>query len=498
MSGASEPSAASDASGGFTHSEILSIIFGLMLAMFLAALDQTIVATALPTIGEDLDDVMNLAWVVTAYLLASTTVTPLYGKLSDIHGRGVVLLVAIVLFSVGSLACALSPNMLVLILARGLQGLGGGGLISLAQTIIADIIPPKERGRYQAYIASVFATASIAGPLVGGVFAQHLHWSLIFWINLPLGLAAFLVMRRMLPRLPRHGRSHKLDALGCALMVIASSSLLLALSWGGVHFTWGSVEILGLLTLCVVTTAGFIWRMLTAEEPFLPLSMLGLPVVGYATGSVCFVYGTMIALTIMTPLYYETARGLSASEAGLALMPQMACVVLGAVMGGQAMAKLTHYKRPALVGLMLGVVGLFAVSRLPLSAPVGLEILLFSLSGAGMGMVFPLSTVCIQNAVPVHQLGTATGGANFFRALGAAVMVAALGAVFATALGAGELGDIAQLAAGAGAASLHAAFGHVFAATALALFLGLLFLMRMPELPLRGTVRDHADVVALD
>lgn len=498
MSGVSEAKAASTAPASFTHSEILSVIFGLMLAMFLAALDQTIVATALPTIGEDLGDVENLAWIVTTYLLASTTVTPLYGKLSDIHGRGVVLLVAIALFSLGSVACALSPNMLTLILARGLQGLGGGGLISLAQTIIADIISPRERGRYQAYFASVFAVASIAGPLVGGVFAQHLHWSLIFWINLPLGLAAFLVMRRQLPRLPRHGRPHKLDMLGCALMVLSSTALLLALSWGGVRFAWTSLESLGLFALSLVAGVLFIWRMRTAEEPFLPLTLLAHPVVGNSTGAVCFVYGTMISLTIMTPLYYELARGLSASEAGFALMPQMACTVIGATLGGQALSRFTHYKRPTLFGLAVGAAALVLVARLPDGAPLWLEVVLFSLAGIGMGIVFPVSTVTIQNAVPVHQMGTATGGANFFRALGAAIMVAALGAVFAAALGASELGDVAKLAAEAGTARLGNAFSAVFAASGLALACGFLFLARMQELPLRASVREQAESVPLD
>ncbi|MEW6257501.1 MAG: MDR family MFS transporter [Pseudomonadota bacterium] len=497
MSGVSDANAVSPPAS-FSHGEILSVVFGLMLAMFLAALDQTIVATALPTIGEDLGDVEHLAWIVTAYLLASTTVTPLYGKLSDIHGRGVVLLVAIALFSLGSILCALSPDMLTLILARALQGLGGGGLISLAQTIIADIISPRERGRYQAYFASVFAIASIAGPLVGGVFAQHLHWSLIFWINVPLGLAAFLVMRRQLPRLPRHGRPHKLDMVGCAFMVVSSTALLLALSWGGVRFAWMGPEILGLVALSLATGALFVWRMRTAEEPFLPLSLLAHPVVGNSTGSVCFVYGTMIALTIMTPLYYELARGLSASEAGFALMPQMACTVIGATLGGQALARLTHYKRPTLAGLALGAAALFTLSRLPENAPLWLEVGLFSLAGIGMGVLFPVSTVTIQNAVAVEQMGTATGGANFFRALGAALMVAALGAVFATALGGNELGDIAQLAAHAGAGPLRDAFSAVFAASGVALVFGFVFLARMQELPLRASVREHADSVPLD
>ncbi|OYY60054.1 MAG: MFS transporter, partial [Rhizobiales bacterium 24-66-13] len=208
MSAPTEPSspAPSPSAASLSHAEILTIIIGITLAMLLAALDQTIVATALPTIGSDLNDFANLSWVVTAYLLSSTAVTPLYGKLSDVFGRRVVLLFAIGVFMLGSLACALAPSMLALILARGLQGLGGGGLISLAQTIIADVVSPRERGRYQGYIASVFAASSIAGPVLGGVIADHLHWSLIFWINLPLGLAAFLMTERTLRRLPRHER----------------------------------------------------------------------------------------------------------------------------------------------------------------------------------------------------------------------------------------------------------------------------------------------------
>src|SRR3954463_10485119 len=240
-----------------SHDEIRSIIVGIMLAMLLASLDQTIVATALPTIGRDLNDVEHLSWIVTAYLLASTAVTPLYGKLSDIHGRRGALLAGIAIFIVGSIACALAPSMLALILARGLQGLGGGGLISLAQTIIADIVAPKERARYQAMIASVFVASSVAGPVLGGVFAQHLHWSMIFWINLPLGAAALWSTDRALRRLPRHERPHRLDYAGGALIVLATISLLLALSWGGHRYAWVSATILGLLATAAVLSLLF-------------------------------------------------------------------------------------------------------------------------------------------------------------------------------------------------------------------------------------------------
>src|SRR3954469_22866979 len=197
-----------------THAEIRTIIIGLMLAMLLAALDQTIIATALPTIGRELGDLEHLPWIVTAYLLASTAVTPLYGKFSDTHGRRITLLIGIATFLIGSVACALAPTMLILIVARGLQGLGGGGLISLAQTIIADVVAPKERGRYQVYIASVFMASSLLGPVLGGFIAEHLHWSVIFWINLPLGLVAFAIAFQSLKKLPRFERPHKLDLLG--------------------------------------------------------------------------------------------------------------------------------------------------------------------------------------------------------------------------------------------------------------------------------------------
>ncbi|HEV7874568.1 MAG TPA: MFS transporter, partial [Enterovirga sp.] len=235
-----------------TQADIRQIFGGILLAMFLAALDQTIVATAMPTIGRDLHDLEHLPWIVTAYLLAATAVTPLYGKFSDMHGRRVAMLIAIATFVAGSIACAMAPTMLVLILARALQGLGGGGLISLAQTIIADMVTPRERGRYQVWIASVFATSSLAGPVLGGLIAETLHWSVIFWINLPLGLLALWLTNSRLKLLPRHDRPHRLDILGALLMVGGTVSLMLALNWGGVRMPWTSPAILILLGTAVL------------------------------------------------------------------------------------------------------------------------------------------------------------------------------------------------------------------------------------------------------
>ncbi len=246
------------------------IIAGILLAMLLSALDQTIVVTAMPTIGRALGDVTSLPWVITSYLLASTAVTPLYGKVSDIIGRRISLLFAISIFVVGSVACALAPSMITLILARALQGLGGGGLISLAQTIIADIVSPKERPRYQVYVATVFVTSSIAGPVLGGVFAEHLHWTAIFWINLPLGILAFAMVNGLLKKLPRHERPHKLDFFGAGLMVVATTTLMLALNWGGNHYAWNSWQIATLLLVSLAMWYMFVVRLRTAPEPFIP------------------------------------------------------------------------------------------------------------------------------------------------------------------------------------------------------------------------------------
>ncbi|MGB8527823.1 MAG: MFS transporter, partial [Rhodoplanes sp.] len=341
---------------------VRKIVLGILLAMFLGALDQTIVATALATIGRELADVENLSWVVTAYLVTATAVTPLYGKLSDIHGRRAMLLLAIAVFSIGSVASALAPTMMVLIIARAFQGLGGGGLLSLAQTVIADVVSPRERGRYQGYIGAVFASASIGGPVIGGFFAEHLHWSLIFWINLPLGLLALLMSNSALKRLPRHDRPHRLDFAGAALMIGATVALLLMLTWGGNRYPWGSAPILVLLAAAVALAVLFVIRQLAAREPFLPLSILLNPVVGMGTASVALVFGTMVGLTIFVPIYFEVVRGLTASQSGFALIPQLAGTVVGATTVGRAMRHREHYKRMPVMGLSVAIAGLVVLA----------------------------------------------------------------------------------------------------------------------------------------
>lgn len=482
------------------EADIRAILIGIVLAMFLAALDQTIVATAMPTIGRELGDVTHLPWIVTSYLLASTAVTPLYGKLADIHGRRVTMLTAIVIFIIGSVACAMAPSLWLLVVARFVQGLGGGGLISLAQTIIGDMVPPKERGKYQVYIASVFVASSLLGPVLGGVISEALHWSVIFWINLPIGLFAYYMSNSALKRLPRHERPHQLDVLGALLMTGATMSLLLALSWGGVHYPWGSLRIAGLFVLSALLWLAFAARLRMAAEPLIPLTILANPVVRAGTIAAGFGMGTFIGLTIYLPLYFETVAGLSAANSGMGLIPLSCGTVAGATASGRAMTKLTHYKRVPVVGLTVALIGTGVLTVFAGTMPLIPFVCVLAVISLGLGTLLPVATVSIQNAVQPHQLGTATATANFFRQIGGALIVAVFGAIVLGGMGANGAGLSAEnLRAGAvDRATMITLFQYVFAATCLGFALALAFLLMMKEMPLRGSAIAAAKEAAGD
>src|SRR6202140_3186144 len=333
-----------------TPSEVRTILMSLLLTMFLAALDQTIVATALPTIGRQFQDVSNLSWVITAYLLASTAVAPVFGTLSDIYGRRGMIIAALGLFIAGSVLCALAPNITVLILARGLQGLGGGGIMPIVQTVISDVITPRERGQYQAYFSSVWMAAGIGGPVLGGVFAEHLHWSMIFWINAPLGLISLAMLLPKMGKIPVYHRRRKVDWLGGLLLMAAAVVFMLVLTWGGNRYVWLSPTIRAMVGASVALALAFVWHARRAEEPFLPLSLMGGTVVPYAMAAGGCAMGAMLGLTVHLPLYYEAVYHLSASEAGLALIPLAAISTGGAAIAGRSMARARHYKRVAIIG----------------------------------------------------------------------------------------------------------------------------------------------------
>jgi EmrB/QacA subfamily drug resistance transporter len=469
-----------------TPSEVRTILISLMMTMFLAALDQTIVATALPTIGRQFRDVSSLSWVITAYLLASTAVAPVFGTLSDIYGRRAMIVLALSLFIVGSILCALAPNMPVLILARGLQGLGGGGIMPVVQTVISDIVTPRERGQYQAYFSGVWMAAGIGGPVLGGVFAEHLHWSMIFWINVPLGLGSLAMLLPKMAKIPVFHKRRKIDWLGGVLLMASAVVFMLVLSWGGNRYLWLSPTIMAMVGSSIALTLAFVWHAGNAEEPFLPLQLMGGTVVPYGMAAGGCAMGAMLGLTVHLPLYYEVVYHLSASEAGLALIPLAAVSTGGAAIAGQTMARARHYKRVAIIGNSIAALAgcVLALTTLPLWA----LLMLLSVFALGLGTTFPISVVSLQNSVSRLQVGTITGAMNFFRALMASFMVAAFSAILLMALGAdislgGEhRGPINSIPV----ADMITAFHYVFGAAAALLAIAALCFIVMEEKPLAG------------
>ena len=474
-----------------SHADIRTIVIGVGVAMFLGALDQTIIAAALPAIAGELGGFASISWVASIYLLTATAVTPLYGKYSDIKGRRAALTLGVAIFVAGSVACALAPSMMWLIAARALQGLGGGGLISLAQTIVADIVAPKERGRYQIYFASVFLLASLLGPTLGGFFTQHLHWTLIFWINLPLGALAYFLSNAALKRLPRHERPHQLDVLGAGLLVAATITLMLALNDGGVAYPWASPQILGLFGASLALWLLFVWRIRRAHEPLIPLSVLGNEVVSRATVAASCGMGAYIGLSIYLPVYFQSARGMSTSASGLALIPLMVGTVIGATIAGQLMGRIVHYKRIPVIGLFVAALGALALTFLADDMPLSVFELVLALISIGLGTVLPTTTVAIQNAVQLHELGTATGTMNFFRQLGSAVTVAIFGALL-------NMSGVSEAAIKAATGLPPGGFTAIFAATAIGFAVAFVFILWMKERPLRSTARHAADAVVVD
>src|SRR5215468_2389454 len=472
-----------------TKTDVRKIFYGLTLGMFLSALNQTIVATALPTIGRDFGDFENLSWVIIAYLLSSTVVAPLYGKLSDIHGRRAMMLLAIGFFLAGSIISAAAPNMAMLIAGRTLQGIGGGGIVPLTQTTIADMVTPPERGRYQAYIGTCWIVAGLTGPALGGAIAEHLHWSVIFWLNVPFGMLTALLAYHAMKRLPRHAWPHQLDIVGAALMIAAATSLLLALTSGGMRVPWLSSTIFALVAISLGLSAAFVWWLRLAPEPFLPLTVLANPVMRAGTAATSWMLGAVLGLTVYMPLYFQLAHRLSATEAGLALIPIVVMTTPGAMLSGRSMMYLRRYKISAIVGATIAIATVTVLCVRP-DMPLYGVIVALTLIGFGAGTVYPVATVSIQNAVPAHQVGTATGAMNFFRALASTLAVAIMGAILLAGLGATpERGTGVELlveTAGAAGIDMAAVFRFVFVATDVFLIAALAAVLLMEERPLRG------------
>jgi EmrB/QacA subfamily drug resistance transporter len=411
-----------------SHREILVVFAALMLGMLLAALDQTVLATAMPTIVGELGGLNKLSWIITAYLLASTASIPIYGKLGDMYGRKILLQFAIACFVLGSVAAGASQDINQMIGARVIQGLGAGGLMSTSQAVIADILAPRERGRYIGYLASVFAFSSVAGPLIGGFFTDGPGWRWVFYINLPLGLLAFAVTTKFL-KLRVNRVRHSVDYVGAAMMIVGVSAILLATSWGGNEHAWGSPTIVGLFGGGAALMVAFVLWETRAAEPILPLSLFKDP-----TFRICSVLGMLVAMGLFgviafIPVFLQVAEGVSATESGLRTTPMMVGIVTTAIFSGQMISRTGNYRLYPIFGTLTVAAGLFALSRLTESADLVLISLCLFALGTGVGLVMQVTLLAVQNAVDFQHMGTATGGVTFFRTMGGAFGVAIFGSI---------------------------------------------------------------------
>jgi EmrB/QacA subfamily drug resistance transporter len=418
---------------GLGRRQILVLMSGLMTGMLLAALDQTIVGTAMPTIVGRLGGIEHYAWVVTAYLLASTASTPLYGKVSDLIGRRPVLLFAISTFLVGSLLAGLSQNMLELIIFRGIQGLGAGGLMTLAFTIISDAVSPRDRGRYQGLFGAVFGLSSVAGPLVGGYFAEH-NWRWIFYINLPLGILALFLCYHVMSFLPRVRREHKIDWPGALLLVAGVSCLLLGLSWGGKQYPWASEQIIGLFIAGTVLSVAFLLVEARASEPILPLRLFRRPTFSIANAAGFILGFGMFGSIIYVPLYLQIVKGATPTDSGLLMLPMMFGVIVSSVVSGQVISRIGRYKWFPVAGTFIMAVGMLMFTQLEVDTPLWQAFCYMLVIGVGLGMGMQPLVLAVQNALDLRDMGAGTSTATFVRSLGGSLGVAALGAIMTNRL----------------------------------------------------------------
>jgi EmrB/QacA subfamily drug resistance transporter len=459
-----------------THRETLVVVLGVLLPVFMGSLDNTIIASALPTIGREFNDVHNLPWLVTAYLIANTAITALYGKISDIRGRRFTLMIALALYMLGSIVSALAPNMFVLILGRVLHGLGGGGLTSTGMVVLGDIAAPKDRGKYYGYFSITYTTAGACGPALGGAIAEYLHWSVIFWMNIPLGLIAMTLALTLLRRLPRHERPHRLDFLGAIMVMTASVAFMLALSMGGVRYSWTSGPILALFAVALIVGAGFVVRLLTAPEPLIPLAILSNRECRLAIVANTFGWGPIVGLHIFLPMYLQNVVGMAPAAAGLSVLMLAVTLNVSAGITGTILPRRKHYKRIPMAGLVLAIGAVLVLAwRAEHVSLVEFQVLL-ALIGMGFGTMPPLAATALQNSVSIHSFGSAVATMQFSRNLFATMIVAVFGVIVLSGAADG----------GAAAAQYYAGgFMRVFYAVAASFAIALLAVILLEEKPLQ-------------
>ncbi|MGO4262208.1 MFS transporter [Lysobacter sp. TAB13] len=466
------------------------VMTGLMLALFLGAIEQTVVATALPAIVRDLQRFDLMGWAISAYLVASAAATPVIGKLGDLHGRRIMLLVCMSGFLLGSALCALAVSMPMLVAARALQGVGGAGLIIVAQAAVAEIAGPRDRSRFAGYFAIVWAMAGLVGPLLGGVLTDWLGWRAIFWINLPIGLLALWVAWPGLRAFTAGGRSGRIDYLSTLLFGIATTAFLFALTWGGGRYAWTSPQVWGLFAFAAMVGAAFAWRQTRVADPVIPPMFVRHAVIGPALLVGLLTYGFYIAVAVLMPAYYQIGLGLSAAQAGMLLIPALVGGAISALLGGRHAARTGDFKGPVLLGFPIAIaalaaMGAFAPQLTPLTAS-----LLLGVVGLGIGPSTAIINVVAQNAAPARELGVVTGAMAFARTLGTAVVATAGTALILLRLaqagigvtpgasGAESLSRLASQELSPAARELfRAAFGGLFYAAAAGLLLAALVFM---------------------
>jgi EmrB/QacA subfamily drug resistance transporter len=462
-----------------SHDKVLVIFGGLLLVMLLAALDSTIVATALPTIVNELGGLAHLSWVVTAYLLAQTIVTPIYGKVGDLYGRKRVLQVAIVLFLIGSALCGLSQSMTHLILFRAIQGLGGGGLMVTTQAVVGDIIPPRQRGRYQGIFGAAFGVASVAGPLLGGYFTSNLTWRWIFYINLPLGILALVVLAATLPAQSSFKR-HAIDYLGAGLLAASLAALILVTDLGGDAYSFSSPLMIGLSVVAVIGLIAFIFVEQRAAEPILPLRLFRIRDV-WVTSAVGLIIGfALLGSVTYLPLFLQIVKGMSPTESGLRMIPLMGGTLFTSILSGQIASRTGRYKIFPIIGTTMVTIALYLISRMTAETTNLTIALLMLLLGFGLGFVMQMLIIAVQNAVEYHDLGVATSNAILFRFIGGSLGTGLLGAILATRMLATN--------------SLIMALDTVFLVASVIAFFGLLLSFLLPERRLRETLAAATEV----
>jgi EmrB/QacA subfamily drug resistance transporter len=501
-----------DSRPALAHRQVLIAFSGLSLVMLLAALDSTIVSTALPTIVGELGGLEHLAWVVTGYLLAQTIVTPIYGKLGDLYGRRIVMQSAIVLFLIGSALCGMSRDMTQLILFRAIQGLGGGGLNVTTQAIVGDIVPPRERGRYQGIFGALFGLGSIAGPLLGGFFTTHFSWRWIFYVNLPLGIVAMVVLAATLPaQAPR--RVHAIDYAGAALLAVTLSAITIVADLGGSSQPWSSPLIVGLIVTALVAMTLFAVVERHATEPVLPPRLFGRRTFLVSTIAGLIVGFALFGSVTYLPVYLQVVKGVSPTRSGLQMVPMMLGMLVSSVISGQLISRTGRYKLFPVIGTAVMTVGLFLLSRLSIDNSATYASVLMLVLGLGIGMVMQVLVIAVQNDVEYRDLGVATSGATLFRLIGGSLGTAVLGAVFASRLAAnlarllpagvpqsGGAGGMTAQALAAMPPAARAAYGLAFTTSLNTVFLvatlvsaiGFVLCCFLPERPLRETIAASA------